>query len=82
MYSDSILQIPFASLTQRQTQENSGGLTEFYLETGTYYKSFYTIMLNPSAVTVQLMGNKNYRMHHNIRWNNTVPKIIREEHRD
>lgn len=75
------LQIPFISVEQLTTQSNSGGLTDFYLETGTYYKSFYTVMLSPSSVTCRLMGNVDKRLHHQIRWKNTVPMIIREENK-
>ena len=66
------------SIVQAETQTNEGGLTDLYLEQGTYVKSFYTVMLSPSSVRVSLMGNKNMRLHHNIKWDNTVPKIIRE----
>ena len=37
----SILQI---GLDQLETQSNSGGMTELYLDAGTYVKSFYTVM--------------------------------------
>lgn len=73
--------IPELVLHQRETQGNPGGLTEFYLETGTYYKSFYTVMLQPSSVHCSLMGQTNPRLHHRIKWVNTVPMIIREEYR-
>ncbi len=73
--------VPYVSITQKATQQNKGGLTEFYLETGTYYKSFYTVMINPSAVKVALMGRTNQRLHHNIDWDKAVPVIIREEWR-
>lgn len=66
-------------LEQKQTQSNSGGLTDIYLESGTYVKSFYTIMTNPSSVEIRLMGEKNSRLHHFIKWKNTVPCILSEE---
>ena len=68
-------------LTQDQTQKNKGGMTETYLESGTYFKSFYTVIMHPSSVTVRTMGTNNKRLHHHIKWNNTVPKIINESHR-
>lgn len=68
-------------LTQTQTQSNPGGLTEAYLESGTYVKSFYTVMLAPSCCKVSSMGDGHYRLHHNIKWRNAVPHIIREKHR-
>lgn len=66
---------------QRGTQSNPGGLTDLYLSQGTYVKSFYTVMISPSSVSIKLMGNKNMRPHHLIKWNNTVPCIIREKHK-
>lgn len=69
------------SLQQLITQTNKGGLTDIYLASGTYVKSFYSVMVSPSSVKINLMGNKHKRLHHVIKWNNTVPKIIREEYR-
>lgn len=65
-------------LAQVTTQKNKGGLTDIYLELGTYVKSFYSVIAMPSAVTVQLMGDKHMRLHHNVSWNNCVPKILSE----
>ncbi len=67
-------------LTQDQTQKNKGGLTDIYLEMGTYFKSFYTVMMHPSSVTIRQIGTNHKRLHHHIQWNNTVPKIINERH--
>lgn len=72
---------PYMSIVQPQTQTNTGGLTEFYLQNGTYVKSFYTILFNPSAVKVKTMGDAHRRLHHNVRWKNAVPCIIREKHK-
>ena len=69
------------SLTQELTQQNKGGLTSTYLDGGTYIKSFYSVIVNPASVKVSLMGAKNRRLHHKINWNNSVPKIIEEEHK-
>lgn len=65
-----------ASINQGTTQKNKGGLTEEYLDVGTYVKSFYTVMYMPSSVKVSQMGGTHRRMHHKVSWNNTVPKII------
>ena len=72
--------IPMVSLTQNQTQKTSGGITEKYLDQGTYVKSFYTVLFAPSSCTVRMMGNTNKRLHHSISWNNAVPKIVSETH--
>lgn len=70
-----------ASLDQKQTQSNSGGMTEMYLNSGTYVKSFFTIITNPSSVVIYEMGCTNKRIHHLINWNNAVPKIISGKYR-
>jgi hypothetical protein len=64
------------ALVQTLTQTNSGGMTELYLDSGTYVKSFYSVMYMPSAVRIQVMPGSEARLHHRIRWNNTVPKIL------
>lgn len=64
------------TLHQTTTQENAGGLTDLYLDAGTYVKSFYTVMTAPSAVKVAPMRSTHSRFHHEVRWNNAVPKII------
>lgn len=67
-----------ANITQKPTQSLSGGMTEVYKDTGTYTKSFYSVMSMPSCVYVSTMGDKYQRIHHGIRWENCVPKIINE----
>ena len=69
------------SLVQTQTQHNKGGMTGTYLDSGTYVKSFYTVIYMPSCVTVRIMGDKHKRIHHNISWNNCVPCIIDEKYK-
>lgn len=67
------------SLNQKSTQQNAGGMTEVYLDSGTYLKSFYSIVFNPSSVRIRMMsGGANARLHHSISWKNTVPKIVSE----
>jgi len=73
-----IITCMMTSLLQKETQSNAGGLTEIYLELGTYVKSFYSVMAAPSCVKVALMGDKQMRLHHAVTWKNAVPKIIRE----
>jgi hypothetical protein len=67
-------------LNQKETQKNSGGMTGSYISLGTYVKSFYTVIVAPSCATVRLMGEHS-RLHHNIVWNNAVPKILHEKWR-
>lgn len=68
-------------MTQDQTQTNKGGLTELYRDSGTYVKSFFTVMLCPSSVKVQPLTTKFPRWHHRISWRHCVPKIVAEKHR-
>lgn len=64
------------SLDQTQTQANSGGMTELYLNAGTYVKSFFTVISNPSSVKLYTVGSSHKRIHHSINWEHAVPKII------
>ena len=69
------------SLEQTQTQSNKCGMTEAYLDNGTYVKSFYSIICSPQAVKIGLMGNKYMRMHHKINWNYCTPLILNEKYK-
>lgn len=63
-------------LVQRKTQYTPGGLSEVYLDEGTYVKSFFTVLMAPSCTKIVMMGQTHRRLHHRIQWNNAVPKII------
>ena len=67
-----------ASIVQKQTQSNAGGMTGVYRDMGTYYKSFFSVMYAPSCVKISVMGSFHKRIHHNISWANCSPKIINE----
>lgn len=71
--------VPRIRLEQKQTQANAGGLTDIYLDMGTYIKSFYSVMYAPSCVTVSEIGVSNRRLHHRVSWKNCVPQIISED---
>lgn len=76
------LTFPLIAIQQHETQSNDGGLTDMYKKLGTYVKSFYTVMYQPSSVKVEMMRSHIHeRLHHAIDWDCTVPCIIREEHR-
>ena len=69
-------------LDQLQTQTNNGGMAGLYLESGTYVKTFYTIMYAPSCVKIATLSDprsRQTRIHHKINWHHTAPKILREE---
>lgn len=75
------LTITDASIVQTQTQNNKGGMSEVYIDSGTYLKSFYSVMGMPSAVKIAAMGDKNMRIHHNVSWEHCVPMILNERWR-
>lgn len=65
-------------LNQKETQSSAGGMTDIYLDKGTYLKSFYSVMYAPSCVKIGLMGNnsESMRIHHKVNWNTCAPKIL------
>ena len=65
-------------LNQLQTQANDGGMTDLYRDSGTYVKSMFTVIANPSSVTVRSMGRTSRRHHHRVDWRHAVPKIVRQ----
>ena len=75
------LTFPLLAIQQKQTQHSRGGMTEMYLDSGTYVKSFYTVMYLPSAVKVKMMGESRRRLHHAIDWDTAVPCILDEKWR-
>jgi len=75
------LQLNHLAINQLATQSLPGGLTEVYKEKGTYIKSFYTVIHNPSSVKVATIGTKFKRIHHKVNWNKTVPKILSEDYK-
>jgi hypothetical protein len=68
-------------LDQTETQKGEGGMSDVYLDAGTYVKSFYTVMAAPSCVTIRSMGRFARRLHHHVSWDRAVPKILGPEHR-
>lgn len=78
---DLMLTAGSVHLNQGTTQAHAGGLTEMYLDSGTYVKSFYTVMACPSFVHVGSCGSTQPRLHHRINWGAAVPKIVREDQR-
>jgi hypothetical protein len=76
---DVFLTIPFVQIEQKPTQQTKGGMTESYLDNGTYIKSFYTVLCRPDCTKLSLMvGN---RLHHLINWKNATPMIIDDKHK-
>jgi hypothetical protein len=75
------LSVPFLMMNQTDTQESRGGMSEMYLDSGTYIKSFYTVIYAPSCVHVGMMGDTHKRLHHRINWKSAVPCIVEEKYR-
>jgi hypothetical protein len=69
-------------LNQEQTQKQAGGMTDIYLQMGTYIKSFSTVLFHPSSARVSMMANNYRRLHHSINWKATTPMIVSERHRN
>lgn len=73
--------IPIVSIIQKATQQEKKGLSDVYKDNGTYVKSFFSVMFNPSCVKVATLGHDNKRIHQLINWENAVPKIISQKHK-
>jgi len=73
--------VPNVSIIQKTTQHSDGGMTDIYKNSGTYIKSFYTVMYAPSCVKVKMMISHHRRLHHQITWKNAVPVILHEKHK-
>lgn len=69
------------AIDQRNTQTQDGGMTGAYLDGGTYVKSFYTVMMMPSAVRISTMGWTSRRIHHHVDWNKAVPRVLSDRYR-
>ncbi len=70
----------FVNLNQKRTQSNPGGMTDLYLDGGTYLKSFYSVIYQPSSVRVGVLSDRcASRLHHRIDWKATTPMILRED---
>ena len=73
-----ILTMNRVSLTQETTQKSKSGMSDVYLDGGTYLKSMYSVLSAPSCVKISMMGTGHRRIHHRIKWNNCAPMIIEE----
>ena len=74
-------QISNICLNQLRTQSNTGGNTEAYKAYGTYVKSFYSVIAEPSCCEISMLGTTHKRIHHRIKWNNAIPKIVDEKYK-
>lgn len=74
-----LLTVAGVQVNQKTTQGQAGGMTELYLDTGTYIKTFYSVMYCPSAVKVSSMGESSKRIHHLVSWDAVAPAILDEK---
>ena len=77
---EKIFTYQFVDVTQIDTQKQKGGLSDIYLDMGTYYKSFFSVMYAPSCVKITSMGDRHLRLHHRINWKNCAPMILDEKY--
>lgn len=75
------LTITNTQICQQGTQSQAGGMSEMYLDSGTYVKSFYSVIFSPQAVKVAEMGAHHRRMHHRVDWNACAQKILSDRYR-
>lgn len=72
------LTIPVIAVNQKDTQQVKKGLTELYTDNGTYMKSMFSVIYNPSNVKVAIMNANHKRIHHSMKWKNITPMIIKD----
>lgn len=76
-----ILTIADAHINQSDTQSLPGGLTDIYLQYGTYWKSFYSVLYSPQCVKISEIGVKYHRIHHRVLWKYCTPMIISDKYK-
>lgn len=60
------------------TQQQPGGMTEAYKESGGYIKPFSSVVFAPNCIKVSYLNSGHGRIHHHILWGGAVPMIINE----
>lgn len=68
--------LTLVGIQQERTQQQPGGLTDLYLQQGTYQKSFYSVMRAPSAVIARYDWSVG-RIHHRVDKDFAYPKLLR-----
>ena len=75
------LTFDFMMIDQPETQQVEGGMTDIYLGAGTYQKTWYSIMCCPSFVKAGMMGDRYYRIHHQVDHKSAYPMIISSKYK-
>jgi len=78
---DLFLTIPVFCINQKDSQTQKNGMSDIYRLQGTYVKSFTTVLMHPSGVSVSMMNANHKRLHHSINWKATTPMIISSKHK-
>jgi hypothetical protein len=75
------LTIPVIAVNQKDSQSQKSGMSDIYKLQGTYIKSFSTVLMQPSNVSISIMNANHKRIHHLISWKNTTPMIVSEDYK-
>ena len=67
-------------VSQTTTQAAKEGMTDIYKAFGTYVKSLYTCIQNPSSCKIGVLGNTFPRIHHNIFWKYAIPCVLDDKY--
>jgi hypothetical protein len=78
---DLFLTIPVFAINQKDSQTQKSGMSDIYKLQGTYIKSFTTVLMQPSNVSISMMNASHKRIHHSIKWINTTPMILDEKYK-
>lgn len=75
------LNIPVFAINQKDSQTQKDGMSDIYKLQGTYIKSFTTVLMQPSNVSISMMNASHKRIHHSIKWINTTPMVISNDYK-
>lgn len=81
MLGGVFLTIGNVALDQLPTQLPTTGMGDMYKKSGTYQKSFYTVMLCPSFARIKMMGDSHMRVHHTLEKEFDYPRIISDRYK-
>lgn len=82
----------YTQLIQQTTQRSAGGMTAQYVSEGTFFKSAFSLVAAPGAVSISLISGcggsskpdkfgrpSHPRLHHNVSWSRCLPRFVIEE---
>lgn len=76
MYNKAIFILTYKRPNAQHTiKTQEGCITETYLNQGTYKKSFSAHIVAPSVLSLDVMGRRNFRIHHKLNYKR-MPQII------